>query len=922
MKLVVSTLLSVIVAIAGCGGSGGGSNPSPDPTAPTDPTPTPAITPTPDATPSPDPTTTPTSTPTTAPTPTATPGGNDTVATLVKGSIGDNDTVPTINCTQTVDSLSALENAADMLSAGDTLCLANGIYDGDLGFDFEGTGTAENPITIAAETSGGVTVQGGEVDIDMGGEHLVLQGFIFRDGVSGTIIKFESENVCNNCRVTEVSIIDMDSDDPYGSSKWIELEGVNNRIDHCYFSGKTSRGALIVMSRWIDESEFDEATWPTEYAMIDHNYFGDRPPAFGKAYAGSSDNEYEAVRLGLSTTHTAVSHTTVEYNYFERIQGEAEVISNKAASNVIRYNTVRDSNGSIVTRHGANATITNNYVIGDDNPFSGGIRLVDDGHIVTNNYVQGARYLNSNWNGGIVLTTGDGSGRTDNGYQNVENVLVANNTIVDSVNSFNVAGGRENTLPTQVYFVNNIIQNAIGSVIRTNDESMPSNSVFAGNYVSGQSFADDDSLVSVNGIDEVDAILALGPDGLYRPSSNSPDLSADTSIGVGDDFTLPSTDMDGQTRTGTTTSGSDETMSGGATIGILSADLVGPINYTPEPGNVYVAQVNITNHDFDNADNGWTISAPAAITSEASDVFSRGASLKVEGSGVVSQEVTLEENTNYTLSAFTKGTALLGITLADGTEYSSDTDTNEYRFASVSFNSGTNTSARVFGRLPDTIPVLANIVNADFADDLNDWVVIENDEVTDGLGDVGDSSDSAVSGSRAAKFNYRYANDNNSTPGLYQDVTVLPNTDYNLSMYVLVKSAAAGSTATFGVKNPNDDSVLFSKVADYDALEAAGAPKGTNKDHYQDVLSFNSGAATSLRIYAEMDAQTMAAEHIPADPTVEMNSDDRKIYEVRVDDFELSYEDVPPAGSEAFFDSFRLVSHPLSPTESTAAEDN
>ena len=66
----------------------------------------------------------------------------------------------------------------------------------------------------------------------------------------------------------------------------------------------------------------------------------------------------------------------------------------------------------------------------------------------------------------------------------------------------------------------------------------------------------------------------------------------------------------------------------------------------------------------------------------------------------------------------------------------------------------------------------------------------------------------------------------------------------------------------------------------------------------------------------------MDASHIPSDTTTQMSDSDRKIYEIRVDDFELSYEDAPPAGSEAFFDSIRLVSHPLSEAESTAAEND
>ncbi|WP_068545695.1 hypothetical protein [Thalassotalea crassostreae] len=42
--------------------------------------------------------------------------------------------------------------------------------------------------------------------------------------------------------------------------------------------------------------------------------------------------------------------------------------------------------------------------------------------------------------------------------------------------------------------------------------------------------------------------------------------------------------------------------------------------------------------------------------------------------------------------------------------------------------------------------------------------------------------------------------------------------------------------------------------------------------------------------------------------------------EIRVDDIELSYQGAPAEGTEALFDSIRLVSHPLSPEESIALD--
>lgn len=818
---------------------------------------------------------------------------------------GYTDAVPVVNCTQTVSSVSALEDAAEDLVAGDTLCLADGTYSGDLELRVEGMGTADNPITVAAENPGKAIINNGEISVRIGGEHIVIQGFVFRDGETGSsIIKFEKENNCNYCRVTEVSIIDMDGGD-FSSSKWVEYYGQYNRIDHSWFSGKESRGALLVLPRWIDEDVFATSGFPEDRAQIDYNYFGDRPPAFGRGYAGSSDNEYEGVRLGLSTTHSAPSFSTVEYNYFERIQGEAEVISNKSADNTIRNNTIRDSHGSIVNRHGARATISSNFVLGDDNPFSGGIRLVDDGHTVVNNYVQGARYLSSNWNGGIVLTAGDGAEDTDNGYQNVENVLVAYNTIVDSVNSVNVYGGKNDEAPEGVYFVNNIVAEAVGPVIRTNGEDMPSNSTFAGNYIFGQGFSDNDDVTEANtsGFDYVDVMLEKSSDGIYRTTANTPDITADLTVDTGD-FTLPTTDIDGQPRSGTTPSGANEDIADTASLTPLTSSDVGPKSYRPTPGKIYVQSVTIANHDFDSGDlTGWTDTggSGAAITTN-DDVFSRGNSLVLDSnSAAVSQTVTVTANTNYTLSAFMKGSAKLAVTV-DGQTFAAERTSSSYGFSSVSFNSGSGTSAVITASVDDMVTNKAPILNPNFDDGQDDWVVVEGT----GIGQVQDSSNS--SGGADGSIKFKYNSDDSGTPNdpyIAQTVAVEANTDYTLSIYNLYKSDNNESSIVFGASASTDitDSASFVAQKDsiYSELKSAGTDKGDDS-FYQDMLSFNSGDNTSLTVFAQFKTTTGA--------------------EIRVDEFELSYQGMPAEGTEAFFDSIRLVSHPLSPAESQSAEDD
>jgi two-component system sensor histidine kinase UhpB len=150
------------------------------------------------------------------------------------------------------------------------------------------------PITVAAQVPGTVTISG-EVSIAMTGEYVVLQGFIFKDGSQDNQViqtRANSNTPCNHCRITENSLINMDAG-MTDTTKWVYIYGSDNRIDHNWFSGKTTRGALLVIDRYLADGVALDETFEVDRAQIDHNYFGDRPPVNGKPYADSSVNEQE-----------------------------------------------------------------------------------------------------------------------------------------------------------------------------------------------------------------------------------------------------------------------------------------------------------------------------------------------------------------------------------------------------------------------------------------------------------------------------------------------------------------------------------------------------------------------------------------------------------------------------------------------------
>ncbi|MDT0594814.1 chondroitinase-B domain-containing protein [Glaciecola petra] len=809
---------------------------------------------------------------------------------LTKGAIGDNDEVPTVNCTTVFNSSSALEDAVSFnMTAGETLCLANGNYTG-LDLTFGGSGTSDNPITVAAQTPGEVII-GGEVFVGMTGEYVVLQGFIFADGNIGSSLlqtRANSNTPCNNCRITENTFVNMDANND-NSTKWFQIYGSNNRFDHNWVAGKVTRGALFVIER-------GDAPGTEDRTQIDHNYFGDRPPKEGLAYADGSDNEYEGIRVGSSSTHTSDSFAVIEHNFFEGIDGEAEVISIKAGKVTVEHNTVRNSRGSIVSRHGEGSIISNNFILGDGNPFSGGIRVVDANHSIINNYIEGARYLNTNFNGGILISNSNGS--TTNGYQDVENILVANNTVVNSVNSINLYAGNQSSRPQTVFMVNNIVGDAVGAAIR-NADTLPTNSVFSSNYVFGASLSDEDNISTIDGFEWLDAQLEADTQGIFRPSNGSPDLSADADTDLGE-YDLPIVDFDGQVRSDNTIAGADEVLDSTPSItdlrGVLSPDLVGPISYVPQSTPAKVQVIALNNTGFDSGDlSAWT-NTNASITSMSDDAFAKGNSAQVQGAdGIISQSVAIQANTNYTFSAFVKGDGQLSA-MVDGQSYSASNDSSSYRFTSLSFNSGAATSVTLSAQVNQNVTTSIALNNPNFDNDQDGWVVNEGT----GIGQVQDSDNSSSNVNGSIKFTYNDADSGTPyDPYIAQTIAVTANTDYTITMYNLLKSSdAQDATVRFGAHSGSavvdgifaDSTVLAEKISVYANL----AEDEDAEDSFRpDTLVFNSGNNTTVTIFAQY--QSTAGD------------------DIRIDQFSVTSSGAPTTDTSAFFDEFRLVSHPELP---------
>ena len=312
-----------------------------------------------------------------------------------------------------VSSASDISDAMDSAQPGDVLIMTDGVW-GDQQIDFAGDGTESAPITLRAETVDGVTLNDRST-LSISGSHLVVDGLNFIDGGDNSlnfVIQFRgSEGDASNCRLTNTQILNYNPSDSGERYHWVNLYGQDNRVDHCRLQGQDHSGVTLV----VVLNDNGQAA----RHLIDFNAFLDRPVGDG--------NGFEGIRIGTSSRATISAQCVVENNLFDRMDGEIEIISNKSADNIYRYNTFRNSAGTLTLRHGKAATVEGNFFLGEGRDRSGGIRVVDSDHVIINNYIAD---IDDRADAAISLAAGI-INTPASGYQIVSNVQILNNTIVD-----------------------------------------------------------------------------------------------------------------------------------------------------------------------------------------------------------------------------------------------------------------------------------------------------------------------------------------------------------------------------------------------------------------------------------------------------------------------------------------------------------
>lgn len=344
-----------------------------------------------------------------------------------------------------VTSVDEFNDAVANANPGDIITMANGIWE-DAELLFEGNGTSKNPITLTVEEKGKVILEGNS-NLRLAGSYLVVEGLVFKNGFTPTteVISFKKDKntLANHSRVTQCVIDRYNNPERHEPDTWVAVYGNNNRVDHNHLSGKGNRGVTMIVRLNTEESEENNN-------RIDHNYFGHRP--------NLGSNGGETLRIGTSHYSLVNSMTVVESNYFDRCNGEHEIISNKSYNNVYRDNVFYECTGTLTMRHGNETLVEGNVFIGNNKPSTGGVRVINGQQTVRNNYGIGLKGYR--FRGAFVVMNGVPNSPI-NRYFQVEDAEIHNNTFIDCDHIQLCAGSdaERSAVPINSTMTNNIFYN-------------------------------------------------------------------------------------------------------------------------------------------------------------------------------------------------------------------------------------------------------------------------------------------------------------------------------------------------------------------------------------------------------------------------------------------------------------------------------
>jgi len=399
---------------------------------------------------------------------------------------------------QLVSTIEQFNQAVATVKPGDEIILADGVWS-DVELVFIGKGTADQPITLTAQTPGKVIITG-QSNLSFSGEYIVISDLVFKDGSTptGEVISFRTstDDLANHSRVTNTVIDNFSTIDRPMSDLWVAMYGKNNRFDHNSLVNKRNRGVTLAVRMNTEASR-------KNHHLIEYNYFGPRQ------ILGS--NGGETLRIGTSHFSREYSNTTAQYNYFDRTNGEHEIISNKSSGNALINNVFFETQGTLTMRHGHFTKVEGNYFLGNRKPNTGGIRIINESQSVSNNYMYGL--TGQRLRGALVIMNGVPNS-PPNRYDPVIDSAMNNNIVIDSDYIELGAGADEerSAPPTTSEFKGNIILGKSNLTPFTLYDDM-SGINFNGNYLNEEA-----STVIKSGFAPTPYTVSVNEHGLKAPS--------------------------------------------------------------------------------------------------------------------------------------------------------------------------------------------------------------------------------------------------------------------------------------------------------------------------------------------------------------------------------------------------------------------
>lgn len=282
-------------------------------------------------------------------------------------------------------------------------------------------GTSSAPIAIVAQSDGGPVFSGkGSVE-DCA--YLTVRGLAFPSDPAGDLFQFRGTShhwKLHRCTFGPAAHPGSANTGESGSYIYVGDDCENFQISYCELRNKSRAGNGVRVYGNFDTNQM------CQYGVIDHNDIHDFYP--------SVVNDFEPIRVGVSTMSLSDSFVHVERNVISGIKSEPEIISIKSGKCRVFGNSILQSAGGPCIRHGLGTIMTDNYVIDGQSTTngngegSGGPRWYDADHEVAYNLLQGLS--GTSYQAALQLDGGE-SGTTLSRHAAVKNARVHHNIVVE-----------------------------------------------------------------------------------------------------------------------------------------------------------------------------------------------------------------------------------------------------------------------------------------------------------------------------------------------------------------------------------------------------------------------------------------------------------------------------------------------------------